>query len=142
MFYIFFIILLKKKKKYIYIYIIIIIIIINIYKILILKILFYFILSYLFTIFFYFLFFIFFIIDLNVEGIYRKNGNIKQLKILSDAIDKTPGEINLKGNSPIQLAALMKKFLRDLPNPVLTFKLYPLFIISQSKFKIIKYIQK
>jgi hypothetical protein len=69
--------------------------------------------------------------DLNVEGIYRKNGNIKQLKILSDAIDKTPGEINLKGNSPIQLAALMKKFLRDLPNPVLTFKLYPLFIISQ-----------
>jgi len=69
--------------------------------------------------------------DLNVEGIYRKNGNIKQLKILSDAIDKNPDEINLKGNSPIQLAALMKKFLRDLPNPVLTFKLYHLFIISQ-----------
>ncbi|ORX82066.1 RhoGAP-domain-containing protein [Anaeromyces robustus] len=69
--------------------------------------------------------------DLNVEGIYRKNGNIKQLKILSDAIDKNPDEINLKGNSPIQLAALMKKFLRDLPNPVLTFKLYQLFIVSQ-----------
>jgi hypothetical protein len=69
--------------------------------------------------------------DLNVEGIYRKNGNIKQLKILSDAIDKSPGDINLKGNSPIQLAALMKKFLRDLPNPVLTFKLYQLFIVSQ-----------
>jgi len=27
----------------------------------------------------------------------------------------------------------MKKFLRDLPNPVLTFKLYQLFIVSQSK---------
>ncbi|ORX53859.1 RhoGAP-domain-containing protein [Piromyces finnis] len=69
--------------------------------------------------------------DLNVEGIYRKNGNIKQLKLLSDNIDKNPDEINLKGNSPIQLAALMKKFLRELPNPVLTYKLHQLFIISQ-----------
>jgi len=83
--------------------------------------------------------------DLNVEGIYRKNGNIKQLKILSDEIDKNPDDINLKGNSPIQLAALMKKFLRDLPNPVLTFKLHQLFIISQktsseeSSMKILNY---
>jgi len=69
--------------------------------------------------------------DLNVEGIYRKNGNIKQLKILSDAIDKNPDEVNLKGNSAIQLAALMKKFLRELPNPVLTFKLHQLFVVSQ-----------
>ncbi len=70
-----------------------------------------------------------------MEGIYRKNGNIKQLKLLSDEIDKNPDEINLKGNSAIQLAALMKKFLRELPNPVLTFKLYQLFTISQSKKK-------
>jgi len=69
--------------------------------------------------------------NLNVEGIFRKNGNIKQLKLLSDAIDKNPNDINLKGNSAIQLAALMKKFLRDLQNPVLTFKLYQLFIVSQ-----------
>jgi len=69
--------------------------------------------------------------DLNVEGIYRKNGNIKQLKLLSDDIDKNPDDINLKGNSAIQLAALMKKFLRELPIPVLTFKLHQLFIVSQ-----------
>jgi len=79
------------------------------------------------------------IIDLNVEGIYRKNGNIKQLKLLSDEIDKNPDDINLKGNSAVQLAALMKKFLRELPNPVLTFKLHQLFTISQSKKKIIYY---
>ena len=55
------------------------------------------------------------------------------MKLLSDDIDKNPDDINLKGNSAIQLAALMKKFLRELPIPVLTFKLHQLFIVSQSK---------
>jgi hypothetical protein len=32
----------------------------------------------------------------------------------------------------VQLAALLKKFLRDLPDPLLTFKLHKLFIASQS----------
>ncbi|RKO97023.1 hypothetical protein CAUPRSCDRAFT_11285, partial [Caulochytrium protostelioides] len=34
-------------------------------------------------------------------------------------------------NNPIQVAAFLKKFLRDLPEPLLTFKLHRLFVCSQ-----------
>ena len=72
-------------------------------------------------------------IDMSVEGIFRKNGNIRRLKELSDAIDKNPSSVNLAEDNPVQVAALLKKFLRDLPDPLLTFKLQRLFITSQSE---------
>jgi len=70
---------------------------------------------------------------MSVEGIFRKNGNIRRLKDLSDAIDKNPSSVNLAEDNPVQVAALLKKFLRDLPDPLLTFKLQRLFITSQSE---------
>jgi len=70
---------------------------------------------------------------MSVEGIFRKNGNIRRLKELSDAIDKNPSSVNLAEDNPVQVAALLKKFLRDLPDPLLTFKLHRLFIASQSE---------
>ncbi|KAF9168833.1 hypothetical protein BGX20_011155 [Mortierella sp. AD010] len=69
--------------------------------------------------------------DMSVEGVFRKNGNIRRLKELSDAIDKDPSSVNLAEDNPVQVAALLKKFLRDLPDPLLTFKLHRLFIVSQ-----------
>ncbi|CAG8518695.1 5261_t:CDS:10 [Ambispora leptoticha] len=69
--------------------------------------------------------------DMSVEGIFRKNGNIRRLKELVDTIDKNPSSVNLTEDNPVQVAALMKKFLRDLPDPLLTFKLHKLFITSQ-----------
>ncbi|KAF9920206.1 hypothetical protein FBU30_009992 [Linnemannia zychae] len=69
--------------------------------------------------------------DMSVEGVFRKNGNIRRLKELSDAIDKDPTSVNLSEDNPVQVAALLKKFLRDLPDPLLTFKLHRLFIVSQ-----------
>jgi hypothetical protein len=72
--------------------------------------------------------------DMSVEGIFRKNGNIRRLKDLSEAIDKNPSAVNLSEDNPVQVAALMKKFLRDLPDPLLTFKLHKLFITSQSNY--------
>ncbi|KAF9354332.1 hypothetical protein BGX26_007833 [Mortierella sp. AD094] len=69
--------------------------------------------------------------DMSVEGVFRKNGNIRRLKELSEAIDKDPSSINLAEDNPVQVAALLKKFLRDLPDPLLTFKLHRLFIVSQ-----------
>ncbi|KAG0244058.1 hypothetical protein BGW41_000486 [Actinomortierella wolfii] len=69
--------------------------------------------------------------DMSVEGIFRKNGNIRRLKELSDAIDKDPSSVNLAEDNPVQVAALLKKFLRDLPDPLLTFKLHRLFVVSQ-----------
>lgn len=69
--------------------------------------------------------------DVSVEGIFRKNGNIRQLKELSDEIDRNPAKVNLANENPIQVAALLKKFLRDLPDPLLTSKLHKLFVTSQ-----------
>lgn len=70
--------------------------------------------------------------DMSVEGIFRLNGNIKNLRELTEQINATP----LKSPAfdkylAVQLAALMKKWLRELPNPLLTFNLYELWIASR-----------
>ncbi|EPQ56467.1 hypothetical protein GLOTRDRAFT_75157 [Gloeophyllum trabeum ATCC 11539] len=70
--------------------------------------------------------------DMSIEGIFRKNGNIRRLKELTDAIDRDPSSVDLTQDNPVQLAALLKKFLRDLPDPLLTFKLHRLFVASQN----------
>lgn len=69
--------------------------------------------------------------DLSVEGIFRKNGNIRRLKELSEALDRDSSAVNLLDDNPVQLAALLKKFLRELPDPLMTFKLHKLFVMSQ-----------
>jgi len=71
------------------------------------------------------------LVDISVEGIFRKNGNIRRLRELTDAIDRDPSSVDLTQDNPVQLAALLKKFLRDLPDPLMTFKLHRLFIASQ-----------
>ena len=50
---------------------------------------------------------------------------------LTDAVEQDFASVNLSQDNPVQLAALLKKFLRDLPDPLMTFKLYRLFIASQ-----------
>ncbi|KAL8871530.1 MAG: hypothetical protein Q9174_002659 [Haloplaca sp. 1 TL-2023] len=69
--------------------------------------------------------------DMSVEGVFRKNGNIRGLKDLSDKLDAKEVEVDLSKETPVQVAALLKKFLRELPDPLLTYKLYSLFITSQ-----------
>lgn len=72
--------------------------------------------------------------DMSVEGVFRKNSNIRRLKELAEAIDKENGDtVDLSKENPVQVAALLKKFLRELPDPLLTMKLHRLFITSQSK---------
>ena len=68
--------------------------------------------------------------DMSVEGVFRKNGNIKRLKDTAEAIDQgqTP---DLSRENPVQIAALLKKFLREMPDPLLTFKLHRLFVLTQ-----------
>lgn len=70
--------------------------------------------------------------DMSVEGVFRKNGNIRGLKDLAERIDAKEVEVDLSKENPVQVAALLKKFLRELPDPLLTYKLYRLFITSQS----------
>jgi RhoGAP domain/LIM domain len=70
--------------------------------------------------------------DLSVEGVFRKNGNIKRLNDTMAAIDKDGCDAEkLAKENVVQIAALLKKYLRELPDPLLTFKLHRLFIASQ-----------
>jgi len=72
--------------------------------------------------------------DMSVEGVFRKNGNIKRLNDVKEEIDrKEMVDVDLTKENPVQVAALLKKFLRDLPDPLLTFKLHKLWIATQSK---------
>lgn len=70
--------------------------------------------------------------DMSVEGIFRKNGNIRRSKDLAEMVDKNPDKTGMfTDENPIQLAALFKKYLRDLPDSLLTFKLEKLWLVSQ-----------
>jgi len=73
---------------------------------------------------------------MSIEGVFRKNGNIRQLRTLSESIDQLQPAANsmasieelLANQNAIQLAALLKRYLRELPEPLLTFSLYKLFV--------------
>jgi hypothetical protein len=71
--------------------------------------------------------------DMSVEGVFRKNGNIRRLKELSEMIDNRYDEVDMSKENPVQIAALLKKFLREMPDPLMTFKLHRLFVTAQSK---------
>ncbi len=72
--------------------------------------------------------------DLATEGIFRKNGNIRQLREFLEECDRDPKNIDFKDDNPVQVAATLKRFLRDLPEPLLTFKLYNVFVACQRGF--------
>lgn len=66
--------------------------------------------------------------DLSVEGVFRKNGNIKKMQALVERINAEGCDnINFMEQPVIQLAAILKRYLRDLPDPLMTHKLYRLW---------------
>lgn len=67
--------------------------------------------------------------DLSVEGVFRKNGNIKKQQELVDRVNNEGCDnISFMEQPVIQLAAILKRYLRDLPDPLMTHKLYRLWI--------------
>ncbi|CAO3595110.1 unnamed protein product [Absidia cylindrospora] len=74
--------------------------------------------------------------DLSVEGIFRKNGNIRELRRLENIIDNDTSDdytamfVLLDKQTSIQLAALLMRYLRELPEPLLTYRLYPVFLAA------------
>ncbi|KAI0383842.1 RhoGAP-domain-containing protein [Hypomontagnella monticulosa] len=69
--------------------------------------------------------------DLSVEGVFRKNGNIKKLTEQVAAVDREGCDaIKWNDETPHQLAALLKRYLRELPEPLMTQKLYKVWIAA------------
>lgn len=67
--------------------------------------------------------------DLSVEGVFRKNGNIKKQQEMVEKINAEGCDVvNFMEQPVVQLAALLKRYLRDLPDPLMTHKLYKLWI--------------
>ncbi|KAG5995474.1 hypothetical protein E4U52_008267 [Claviceps spartinae] len=66
--------------------------------------------------------------DLSVEGVFRKNGNIKKQQEMVEKINQEGCDVvNFMEQPVVQLAALLKRYLRDLPDPLMTHKLYRLW---------------
>lgn len=69
--------------------------------------------------------------DLSVEGVFRKNGNIKRLTEQVAAVDREGCDaIKWNDETPHQLAALLKRYLRELPDPLMAQKLYRVWIAA------------
>ncbi|OAQ63293.2 Rho GTPase activator (Lrg11) [Pochonia chlamydosporia 170] len=69
--------------------------------------------------------------DLSVEGVFRKNGNIKKQGAMVEKINQEGCDVvNFMEQPVVQLAALLKRYLRDLPDPLMTHKLYSLWITA------------
>jgi hypothetical protein len=69
-----------------------------------------------------------------VEGLFRLSGDLKSLSIIKpklDCLDVNEAEL-FKLLKPHDAASLLKHFFKELPEPVLTFALYPKLMALQS----------
>ena len=73
------------------------------------------------------------VVGLSCEGIYRISGVKSKVQSLKDAYNKGI-HVYLQEYEPNVVAGLLKQFLRDLPEPVLTHELLPKFEQASSKW--------
>ncbi|KAM3877414.1 unconventional myosin-IXAa [Diretmus argenteus] len=65
---------------------------------------------------------------LYTEGIYRKSGSTNKIKELKQGLDTDVDNMNLDDYNIHVIASVFKQWLRDLPNPMMTFELYEEFL--------------
>ncbi|TRZ18283.1 hypothetical protein HGM15179_008841 [Zosterops borbonicus] len=65
---------------------------------------------------------------LYTEGIYRKSGSTNKIKELRQGLDTDIENVNLDDYNIHVIASVFKQWLRDLPNPLMTFELYEEFL--------------
>uniref|UniRef100_A0AAQ4RXS0 Myosin IXA n=1 Tax=Gasterosteus aculeatus aculeatus TaxID=481459 RepID=A0AAQ4RXS0_GASAC len=70
---------------------------------------------------------------LYTEGIYRKPGSTNKIKELKQGLDTDVDSMNLDDYNIHVIASVFKQWLRDLPNPLMTFELYEEFIRAMGK---------
>lgn len=57
---------------------------------------------------------------LGEEGVFRKAGHVGRIRDLRTRCEETHGEVDFAGSRPHDVAALLKQFLRETPEPLLT----------------------
>ncbi|CAL8352353.1 unnamed protein product [Merluccius merluccius] len=62
------------------------------------------------------------------EGIYRKSGSTNKIRELKQGLDTDVESMNLDDYTIHVIASVFKQWLRDLPNPLMTFELYEEFL--------------
>ncbi|XP_046714950.1 unconventional myosin-IXAb isoform X1 [Silurus meridionalis] len=78
---------------------------------------------------------------LYTEGIYRKSGSTNKIKELKLGLDTDATVVNLDDYNIHVIASVLKQWLRDLPNPLMTFELYKEFLRAtglQDKKEVVK----
>ncbi|XP_047122384.1 rho GTPase-activating protein 45 isoform X1 [Hydra vulgaris] len=65
---------------------------------------------------------------LSVKGIYRVSGVKSKVEKLCQQFESGGDLVDLSNTPPHFVASVLKLYLRQLPEPLLTFKMYPLFI--------------
>ncbi|CAO3642723.1 unnamed protein product [Cunninghamella blakesleeana] len=67
---------------------------------------------------------------MDYEGIYRKSGGAAQMRLIQQGFDR--GEIDLMNDEIINdicaVTSVLKTYLRELPDPLMTYELYPQWI--------------
>ncbi|KAG8440257.1 hypothetical protein GDO86_006141 [Hymenochirus boettgeri] len=67
---------------------------------------------------------------LYTEGIYRKPGSTNKIRELRQSLDTDIDNVNLDEYNIHVIASVFKQWLRELPNPLMTFELYEEFLRS------------
>ncbi|XP_060770576.1 unconventional myosin-IXAb isoform X2 [Neoarius graeffei] len=78
---------------------------------------------------------------LYTEGIYRKSGSTNKIKELKMGLDTDANAVTLDDYNIHVIASVLKQWLRDLPNPLMTFELYEEFLRAtglQDKKEVLK----
>ncbi|KAI2799313.1 Rho GTPase-activating protein 29, partial [Blomia tropicalis] len=76
-------------------------------------------------------------IELNgvhMNGIYRVSGVKSKVEALCHSYETNPQSVELSNLSPNIIANVLKHFFRELPEPLMTFQLYPEFIKVAKKY--------
>lgn len=66
--------------------------------------------------------------SINFQGIYRVSAVKSKVNQLCEAFEKYGSKVNLADINPNIIANVLKLYLRELPQPLFTFELYPEFI--------------
>lgn len=68
--------------------------------------------------------------DVDMEVDFRKSGSIRRRKELITALDRDRNSVDFTRERPEEIASLLKHFLCELPDPILTSKLQGLFVAA------------